>query len=94
MKNTNKTIAPLPEAFTTEEEAGEFWDAHSTMDYEEYLEPAEDVLEIRQRIFEVPVAEDVFLRLQKEAQSAHGNIPKVVDQILRERLALTAERVS
>jgi hypothetical protein len=94
MKDTNKTIDPLPEAFATEEEAGEFWDAHSTMDYEEYLEPAEDVIEIRQRIFEVPVAEDVFQRLQQEAQSSHASIPKVVDQILRERLALTAESVS
>ena len=91
MKDTDKTIDSLPEAFTTEEEAGEFWDAHSTMDYEEYLEPADDVIDLRQRIFEVPVAEDVFQRLQHEAQSAHESISKVVDQILRERLALTAE---
>jgi len=47
----NKGIDPLPDSFATEEEAGAFWDAHSTSDYEEYLEPAEDVIEIRDRIF-------------------------------------------
>ena len=60
MSNTNKLRDPLPETFATEEAAGEFWDAHSTMDYEEYLEPGEDEIEIHERIFEVPVAEDVF----------------------------------
>jgi hypothetical protein len=29
---------PLPDSFESEEQAGEFWDAHSTMDYQEHLE--------------------------------------------------------
>ena len=57
--DNNKGIDPLPDSFATEEEAGAFWDAHSTSDYEEYFEPAEDVMEIRDRIFEVQIAEDV-----------------------------------
>ena len=93
MKNKENISNPLPETFATEEEAGEFWDTHSTMDYEEYLEPADDVVEIRQRIFEVPVEEDVFQRLQQEARALHESVPRVVDQILRERLALTSESV-
>ena len=55
----NKGIDRLPDSFATEEEAGAFWDAHSTSDYEEYLEPVEDVIEIRDRIFEVQIGEDV-----------------------------------
>ena len=55
----NKGIDPLPDSFATEEEAGTFWDAHSTSDYEEYLEPVEDVIEIRDRIFKVQIGEDV-----------------------------------
>ena len=89
MSSKNKSHDPLPETFATEEEAGEFWDAHSTMDYEEYLVPGEDEIDIQERIFEVPVAEDVFHRLQQQAQSAHASVPKVVDAILRERLAMT-----
>jgi hypothetical protein len=86
MENKSKSIDPLPDSFETEEEAGAFWDAHSTIDYEEYLEPAEDVIEIRERIFEVQVAEDVFQKLQREATSLHQSVPKVVDQILRKEL--------
>ena len=86
MENENKGIDPLPDSFETEEEAGAFWDAHSTIDYEEYLEPAEDVIKIRERIFEVQIAEDVFQKLQREASALHQTVPKVVDQILRKQL--------
>lgn len=89
MKNRDKTIDPLPDSFATEEEAGEFWDSHSTMDYEEYLESVDDVIDIKQRVFEVPVEEDVFQRLQQEAQTSQQPVPKVVDQILRKTLAMT-----
>ena len=43
MKNKDKPRDPLPETFATVEEAGEFWDTHSTSDYEEHLEPEDDV---------------------------------------------------
>lgn len=86
MENKNKGIDPLPDSFETEEEAGAFWDAHSTIDYEGYLEPAKDVSEIRDRVFEVQIAEDVFQKLQKEATSLQQSVPKVVDQILRKQL--------
>ena len=49
MKSKDKRIDPLPEAFSSEEEAGEFWDIHSTVDYEEYLEPV-DITVVRQPI--------------------------------------------
>lgn len=88
MENENKIIDPLPDSFATEEEAGEFWDAHSTMDYVEYLEPADDVIEIKNRVFEVQIAEDVFRKLREEAESSHQPLPKVVDQILRKELTL------
>jgi hypothetical protein len=86
MEDKNKGIDPLPDSFETEEEAGAFWDAHSTVDYEEYLEPADDVIVIRDRVFEVQIAEDVFQKLQKEASSLQQSVPKVVDQILRKQL--------
>lgn len=89
MKNKDRNIDPLPDSFATEEEAGEFWDSHSTMDYEEYLEPVDDTIDIRQRVFEVPVEEDVFQRLQQEAQTLQQPVPQVVDQILRKTLAMT-----
>lgn len=89
MGNKNKVIDPLPDSFASEEEAGEFWDSHSTMDYVEHLEPVADVIKIRKRVFEVQVEEDVFQRLQQEAMSLRQSVPKVVDQILRKTLPIT-----
>jgi len=86
MKSTDKRIDPLPDSFETEEQAGEFWDAHSTMDYQEYLEPTDDTIKISERIFEVRVAEDVFKKLQQQASSLHQPLPKLVDEILRKEL--------
>ena len=86
MKDTNKTD-PLPDSFESEEQAGEFWDTHSITDYEEYLEPTDDTIEIGERVFEVQIAEDVFKKLQEQAASLHQPVPKVVDEILRKELA-------
>lgn len=88
MGNKNKIIDPLPDSFATEEEAGEFWDTHSTTDYAEYLQLVDDIIEIKNRVFEVRVAEDVFQKLQQEAELSHQSVPKVVDQILRKQLTL------
>jgi hypothetical protein len=55
MKDRDKKNDPLPDSFGTEEEAGAFWDAHSTMDYQEHLEPGDDTIEITERVFEVQV---------------------------------------
>ncbi len=92
MKNKDKLRDPLPETFATVEEAGEFWDSHSTNDYKEYLEPEADEIEIRQRIFEVPIEADVFQQLQREARSLRESVPQFVDHLLRERLAMTEPR--
>ena len=86
MGKENKIIDPLPDSFATEEEAGAFWDTHSTTDYAEYLKPVDDKIEIRKRVFEVQIAEDLFQQLQQEATSSHQSVPKVVDRILRKRL--------
>jgi hypothetical protein len=60
MRDKDNAIEPLPDSFETEEQAGAFWDAHSTMDYHEDFEPSDDMIEISERVFEVQVAEDVF----------------------------------
>jgi len=87
MKEIDKTVDPLPDSFESEEAAGEFWDSHSTMDYQQHLEATNDTIEISERVFEVQIAEDVFKRLQQEAASLHQPVPKIVDKILRKELA-------
>ena len=87
MENKNKIIDPLPDSFATEEEAGEFWDTHSATDYLEYFEPVDDKIEIKSRVFEVQIAEDVFQKLRQKAETSHQSVPKVIDRILRKELA-------
>ena len=53
MSNKDKTIDPLPDSFETEEQAGAFWDTHSTVDYHQHLEAADDAIEISERSFEI-----------------------------------------
>ena len=87
MSNKRKSHDLLPESFASAEAAGEFWDSHSTMDYVECLEPTDDVIKIKKRVFEVEVEADIFQRLQQEARIKRQPIPKVVDQLLRKTLA-------
>jgi len=68
MRDKDKVIDPLPNSFETEEKAGEFWDEHSTMDYQEYLELSNDTIEISERVFELKVAEDVCKELQHTSE--------------------------
>jgi vacuolar-type H+-ATPase subunit C/Vma6 len=88
MANKKKAIDPLPESFSTEQEAGEFWDTHSAADYAEFLEPAGEGFDIGKRVFEVQVSEEVFNRLLKKAESSRQSVPVTVDQILRKELSL------
>ena len=53
MRDKDKSIDPLPDAFDSEEQAGEFWDAHSTMDYQEHLAASDDTIAISERVFGV-----------------------------------------
>ncbi len=87
MNKKDRIIDPLPESFATEEAAGAFWDTHSTTDYLEYLEPVNDVIKIKEHIFQVQVAEDVYERLTQRAKQRHESVPQIVDQILRTGLA-------
>lgn len=87
MKDVNKKVEPLPDSFESEEAAGEFWDSHSLMDYQEHLEATDDTIEISERVFEIQVAEDVFEKLRQQAASLHQPVPKIVDKILRKELA-------
>ena len=86
MGNKNKIIDPLPDSFASEEEAGEFWDTHSTEDYAEYFVTVDDKINITHRVFEVCVSEEVFRKLQNKAKSSHRSVSETADQILRKEL--------
>ena len=88
MPDKKKAVDPLPDSFASEEEAGEFWDTHSLADYEDLLEPADLKFDLKERIYEVRVAEDVYEELRKEAETSHKPVPTILDQILRKEFPL------
>jgi len=88
MPNKKNVTDPIPDSFATEEEAGEFWDTHSLADYEEFLEPADVVFDIKERVYEVLISEDVFHKLRHEAEASDQSVPTTVDRILRKELSL------
>lgn len=85
--NEHKVREPLPEAFTSEEEAGEFWDSHSTSDYEEYLEPADVKIDIQQRRFEIELDRETFLALNAYAKKANISVKNLASSIIKEGIA-------
>lgn len=85
--NDHKVREPLPEAFASEDEAGEFWDTHSTADYEEYLAPVDAVIEIRNRRFEIEVDKETFLALHSYARKKNIPVKSIASSIIKENIA-------
>ena len=67
MADINKQGDPLPDEFRSEDEAAEFWDTHSIIDYEEFLEPIDLEVDLKRRYFEIEVDEESFLALRDSA---------------------------
>ena len=83
MTNTNKKVDPLPDEFSSEEEAGEFCDTHRITDYEEYLEPVEFKADIKRRHFQVELDEESFLALRSYARKKQKTAKQLVSEIIK-----------
>ena len=87
MANTATDRDELPEEFSSEEEASEFWDTHSIADYEECLEPVDVDVALQRRHFEIEVDEDTFLALTARARERHRSVRGLARQMLSDSLA-------
>ena len=81
---------PLPENFTSVEELREFWDTHSSADYEDLMEPVEIEIEISSDKIYCPIAKDVMLRVRKQAKQQGVSSETLVNLWLQEKSAQTA----
>ncbi len=88
MTNINKKIDPLPDEFSSEEEAGEFWDTHSITDYQEYLEPMEFNIDIKRRHFQIEVDEESFIALRAYAKKQQKSAKQLVSELIKQKIAL------
>jgi len=81
-----KRVDPIPEEFTSYEEAAEFWDTHDTTDYPDAFRTVEAVVEFRRRRYEVEIDEDVARVLQAQAKQKGVTTSYLASDLLRQQL--------
>ena len=77
---------PLPEDFDSLEEFWEFWDTHSTSDYEDFMEDVEVSIDIHTSKVYYPVAKDLLAQLQTHARQQGVSTETLINLWLREKM--------
>ena len=90
MNDKQKQVDPLPDEFTSYEEAAEFWDTHDTMGYLESFEIVAVDAELKRRRFEVEIDEDLMEVLSAQAQERGIAVNHLVSEMLREKIRSAA----
>jgi len=88
MNNTGARKDAIPEEFSSDEEAGEFWDTHDSTDYLQDMEPVEADLRLEKRHFEIEVDADVVRALHERASKEQVAASKLANDLLRKELAV------
>ena len=86
MKKKDRKVDPIPDEFSSYQEAGEFWDAHDTTDYIESFVDADVDVQLQGRRYEIDIDEDVMQLLKKEAKRTHKRPGRLASQLLRKEL--------
>jgi hypothetical protein len=84
----NKTVKkcdPLPERFTTIEEAAEFWDTHDSADYEEYMRDVECHVNIKRRTYMISLDSNLYRKLRVIAKERGVKPETLVNLWLQEK---------
>ena len=87
MSNTNDRDE-IPNEFSSEEEAGRFWDTHDSTQYLDQMEPVEADVRLERRHFEIEVDAEVVEALRKRATVEHVAASRLANDLLRRELAV------
>ena len=80
----------LPENFTSLEEFWNFWDTHSSADYEDDMEEVEVELDLSSSKVYLPVAKDLLDKVRAQARQQGVSSETLVNLWLQERLSKSA----
>jgi hypothetical protein len=89
----DKESAPkdvLPEDFHTLEELSDFWDTHSSADYEDVMEPVEVEVDLSSSKVYCPVAKDLLRRVRRQARKQGVSTETLINLWLQEKLRALA----
>ena len=75
----------LPENFESLEEFQEFWDTHSSADYEDLMEDVEVDIDIRSSRVYCAVAKDLLAQLRTQARRQGVSTETLINLWLREK---------
>lgn len=82
-----KTIDSIPEHFANIEEASDFWDTHDAGDYEEYLRPVNEEIEVGEELPQAVLLEpSLSEKIKKVAQQKGISLETLVNLWLKEKL--------
>lgn len=87
---SEKRIDPIPDTFSSLEEAGEFWDTHDTMDYPDAFQTVEVTTERRNRYYEVEIDMSVAQALRDKARQQGVSTNDLATKFIRQQLAAAA----
>jgi hypothetical protein len=85
-----KARDPFPEHFDTIEEAAEFWDTHSTADYEEYFKEVDCQFDIKKRTHLISIDGAVYDRIRAMAKKKRIPADKLLSRWIKEKLRSAA----
>ena len=77
---------PLPENFDSLEEFSDFWDTHSSADYEDIMEPVEFEIEIGLEKVYCPIAKDLMLQARNQARHQGVSTETLINLGLQEKI--------
>jgi hypothetical protein len=76
---------PLPAHFDSREAAAEFWDAHDSAAYEEYMRDVECEVDIQQRQYLISLDRDLYLKVSAIAQTREVSSETLVNLWIQEK---------
>lgn len=79
----------IPEHFNNAEEAGKFWNSHSSADYWNEMEEEEMEFDIQKRTFLVPVDGRLYQFAKKRAEAEHCTVEQIINTLLNRELVKT-----
>ena len=80
----------MPEHFNSIEEAAEFWDTHSTADYEEYFKEVDCQFDIKKRTHLISVDGALYDEVRAIAKKKRIPADKLVSRWIKEKLRTAA----
>lgn len=85
-KKNNVQANTLPENFDSLEEFWEFWDTHSSVDYEDMMEPVDVEIEVSSSKMYCAIAKDVLLQVRTQAHQQGVSTETLINLWLQEKL--------